>query len=373
MKSNTTQWFTSLLVNSLLVYTALLMLFACKKDKPIEKEAEVEKVEVIAGADISAYPEISVTNPVFYDLDGMQKDFLEILKENGVNTIRLKLWVNPANSHASFAEVKAFSQTLKSKGFNIWLTLHYSDTWADPGHQAVPAQWGGLEFQALSDSVYNYTARVVKQIQPHFMQVGNEINSGLLHPHGHISDNLQQFKNLISTAITAVREHADNTDIILHYAGIAGAGNFYSKLAEQDYDIIGLSYYPIWHGKSLDELQSTMQQLSQQHNKRILIAETAYPFTLGWADWTNNIIGLEEQLIMPDFPATATGQKAFIESIKHISTKAVTKGMGFCYWGAEWIAWKGSEATDGSPWENQALFDFDNKALPVLKTFRLNE
>ncbi len=112
-----------------------------------------------------------------------------------------------------------------------------------------------------------------------------------------------------------------------------------------------------------------MQYLSKTYNKKILIAETAYPFTLEWNDWTNNIVGLEEQLILPKYPATIEGQKKFIRQIKILTKEEVENGMGFCYWGAELIAWKGNQSTDASSWENQALFDFDNKALPVLREF----
>jgi len=135
-----------------------------------------------------------------------------------------------------------------------------------------------------------------------------------------------------------------------------------------DYDIIGLSYYPIWHGKSMDELRQKMEYLSQTFKKEIVIAETAYPFTLDWNDWTHNIVGLEEQLILPEFPATPQGQKDFIGNIKTI-TQEVKGSIGFCYWGAELIAWKGKNAQDGSSWENQSLFDFNNKELPVLGEF----
>ena len=112
-----------------------------------------------------------------------------------------------------------------------------------------------------------------------------------------------------------------------------------------------------------------MTSLSQTYGKEIVIAETAYPFTLEWNDWTNNIVGLEEQLILPDYPATEQGQRNFISAIKDIS-KETEKGIGFCYWGAELISWKGNQATDASPWENQAVFNFQNKALPVLEVFK---
>ena len=343
---------------------------SCSKDKIDAPLTENKNLKFISAVDISRYPEISNSNPKFYDLKGNEGAFLNILKENGVNTIRLRLWVNPGNEHSGFNEVKQFSQTLKSNGFKTWLTLHYSDTWADPAHQETPLQWQGINFTALKDSVYNYTERVVNELQPDFIQIGNEINSGFLHPSGHISNNFQQFKALMDTAIVAVRTNTNNAEIILHFAGNEGSDWFFNQVSVLDYDIIGLSYYPIWHGKSLNNLKIEMQHLSEIHNKKIVLAETAYPFTLDWNDWTNNIVGTEEQLILPDYPATIEGQQKFIKQIKTL-TQEIEKGIGFCYWGAELIAWKGDQSIIGSPWENQALFGFDNKALPALREFNI--
>jgi arabinogalactan endo-1,4-beta-galactosidase len=136
-----------------------------------------------------------------------------------------------------------------------------------------------------------------------------------------------------------------------------------------DYDIIGISYYPIWHGKSLTELELQLNNLSQTFEKEIVIAETAYPFTLDWNDWTTNIVGSENQIITPDFPANPTGQHDFILQINKLSTHNLERGIGFCYWGGELVSWYGNQATNGSAWENQALLDFNNKALPVLDAF----
>ncbi|RLC51994.1 MAG: arabinogalactan endo-1,4-beta-galactosidase [Candidatus Cloacimonadota bacterium] len=323
----------------------------------------------ISAVDISTYPEILLTNPIFYDLNGKRKDFLKILKENGVNTVRLRLWVNPGNGHCGFYEVKNFSRILKAKGFRIWLALHYSDTWADPGHQQIPRQWQGIDFIALKDSVRNYTEKIMKELQPDYIQIGNEINAGFLFPFGNISNNFRQFEELMTTAIEAVRANESNAKIIMHFAGIDGADWFFEQINELDYDFIGLSYYPIWHGKFLNSLKTKMQKLSGSYHKKIVIAETAYPFTLGWNDQTNNIVGTEKQLILPDYPATPEGQRKFVNRIKNL-VREVKNGTGFCYWGAELIAWKGNQAVDGSVWENQALFDFDNKALPALREFK---
>jgi arabinogalactan endo-1,4-beta-galactosidase len=357
--------------NSLVSFFLIIILASCEKATVIPASPEPTESFRISAVDISSFPEIDITTPVFYDLDSNQNNFLEILKENGVNTIRLRLWVNPANEHFSFKEVGEFSQTLKTQGFKTWLTLHYSDTWADPGHQETPQNWQGLNQADLKDSTYQYTKRVVLEMKPDFIQIGNEINTGFLHPSGHISNNYTQFLELMDTAIKAVREHSSNSEIIIHFAGIDGSDWFYNQVSSLDYDIIGLSYYPIWHGKILIDLKDRMEQLSSTHFKDIIIAETAYPFTLSWNDWTTNIVGLEEQLILPDYPANQVGQNNFVNQIKTISTE-LEYGRGFCYWGAELIAWKGTQATDGSTWENQALFNFNNRALPVLQQFNLN-
>lgn len=351
------------------IIITFFIFISCNKDTIIDPIPENENSLFISAVDISSYPEILNSNPKFYDLEGNQNDFLTILKDNGINTVRLRLWVNPSNEHSGFDEVKQFSKTLKINGFKTWLTLHYSDTWADPAHQEIPIQWQGINFTQLKDSVYNYTKKVITDLQPDYIQIGNEINHGFLHPYGYISTNFQQFVELMDTAILAVRTNSYDCKIILHYAGIEGSDWFFNQVSVIDYDIIGLSYYPIWHGKSLNNLKLKMQNLSQTYNKKIVIAETAYPFTLEWNDWTNNIVGSEEQLILPEYPATIDGQRKFIKQIKTL-TKEVENGIGFCYWGAELIAWKGNQSTDASPWENQALFDFDNKALPVLREFK---
>ena len=345
----------------------LFILISCRKNDSNQSN-ENNSQEFVSAVDISRFPEISNSNPLFYDLEGNQNDFLTILKDNKINTIRLRLWVNPINEHSGFEEVKHFSQTLKSIGFKIWITLHYSDTWADPGNQIIPLNWTGLSFETLKDSVNEYTKKVVKEIEPNYIQIGNEINSGILHPHGDISSNIQNFISLIEEGCSAVRQNSQDCKIILHFAGLENSDWFFNELSSIDYDIIGLSYYPIWHGKSLDNLETTMQNLSLSFDKEILIAETAYPFTLGWNDLTNNIIGSDDHLILPEYPANVEGQRKFIKDLKTISEE-LANGIGFCYWGAELISWKGSQSTDASPWENQALFNFDNEALPVLSEF----
>ena len=134
-----------------------------------------------------------------------------------------------------------------------------------------------------------------------------------------------------------------------------------------DYDIMGISYYPKWHGSDLSNLQQALTQLANTHQKPIFIAETSYPFTMGWNDWTNNVVG-EAGHLVPGFAATPEGQRDFLREIRRIITE-VPNGIGFVYWGAEWISYRGPQAADGSTWENQALWDFNNRALPALTVF----
>lgn len=264
--------------------TFFLLLISCDKENVYTPDMGLTPDEYIHAVDISSYPEISVSNPIFYDLHGNAGSFLSILKENAVNTIRLRLWVNPAHGHSGFDQVKQFSEQLKSMGFKIWLTLHYSDTWADPSQQIPPQAWQGIDFSTLKTNVYHYTQKVTQEIQPNYLQIGNELNTGFLHPYGHITHNFSQFIALMETGIAAVRENTNNTSIIIHYAGFENANWFYDQVSNLDYDIIGLSYYPKWHGKSIHKLSMELQSLGSTHQKKVLIAETAYPFTLDWND-----------------------------------------------------------------------------------------
>lgn len=358
---------TKILARLILLLATGTIWVGCEKEVDLVNAPAQEDTKIRA-VDISSFPEIDQDNVSFYNSSGIEASFLSILSDRGINTVRLRLWVNPQEGHSSLDEVSRFARTLKEQGFKIWLSLHYSDTWADPGQQETPEAWQLLNSSELSQKVYDYTTQVMSVIEPEFIQIGNEINSGMLHPLGDISRDSSIFLRLLQSGSAAVRDSSPDTKIIVHYAGIEGSSWFFNQVAIIDYDIIGLSYYPIWHGKSLDVLQATLQNLSNTYSKDVLIAETAYPFTLGFNDFTNNIVGLESQLILPQFPATPLGQKQFIERIHSIST-SFDRGLGFCYWGAELVAWKGDRATDASPWENQALFDFNHRELPVLEAF----
>ncbi len=352
----------------------VLQVLSCSSDKPETPQSPIQNTPVtddfIRAADMSYLPLIESEGTIFKK-NGAPQNALTTLKNAGCNTIRIRIWKNPSDNHSALAEVKALALRVKQAGMKVWLTVHYSDTWADPGNQTTPSDWTSLSFANLKTAVSNYTTLLMTEIQPDIIQIGNEINTGFLWPQGHLINNESQCLQLIAAASSAIRSQSTTTKIMIHYAGIgSGATWFFNKMSSINYDYIGLSYYPIWHGKILTDVSASINSLGQTHNKKVIIAETAYPFTLGYNDYTNNIMGLANQLI-PAYPATSQGQKDFLLAVKNIVTQA-PKGIGFCYWGAEWVAFRGPTATNGSSWENQALWDFNNNALPVMDAFSQN-
>ena len=174
----------------------------------------------------------------------------------------------------------------------------------------------------------------------------------------------------MQTAITSIRKTLPSAKIMLHFGGLTNSEWFFEKTKNLVYDYIGLSYYPVWHGTNLDNLKNKINFLSQTYNKKVLIAETAYPFSLSWNDWTNNIVGLQNQLI-PGYADNGEGQKKYLMDLKNWSRQS-SSCIGFCYWGGEWVAFRGPQAKDGSAWENQTLWDFNNNTLPVISAFSPN-
>lgn len=367
-----------------LLFVLLFLLLGCSKsgsDPIVDPAPPLPPVpspnaNFIRGLDLSFSPEILAAGTKFY-LAGQQADLLQICKDKGINTIRLRLWHSPASSNSSLKEVVDFSKTLATKGFGIWLDIHYSDTWADPANQNKPAAWKNAIGVVLKDSVYQYTSQVMATFKAagvnlKIVQIGNETNAGFLWNDGKVGgtfdNNWSNYALLLKEGLRAVKESDATIKTMVHFAGIDGAEWYYNQLALQavSYDYLGLSFYPIWHGKSLDALGTGMNNLISKFQKPIVIAETSYPFTLGWNDYTNNVWGLSNQLI-PEYPASPEGQQAFTKSLMDVLKKLPQQqGMGLCWWAPDWVAFKGPTATNGSSMENLTLFDFSNNALPAL-------
>lgn len=334
------------------------------------------------GADLSFLPEIEQAGTKFYDSTGAVKPALQIFKDYGCNLVRVRLWYNPATQHSSLAEVLTFCKQIRDAGLQILLDFHYSDTWADPGQQAIPAAWSALTIDVLKDSVKTYTQRVVGLLKaqntlPAIIQVGNEINNGIMWPAGKVSGitdanwtSLIMFIKSGIEGIKAIDTH-NSVAIMLHYAQTDGVQDFFNKMVSQgiSFDIAGLSYYPWWGVKDLTTLQQQLNNLATL-GKKIMVVETAYPFTLQWNDNTNNTVGDVSQLL-PAFPASFQGQLAYLLQLKKmIAAIPGQAGIGFCYWAPDWVAFKGTSATDGSNAENLAQLGFDNRVLISLRAYK---
>ena len=339
------------------------------------------------GMDLSFQPELENYNIDYKDENNNAVNLLDFVSENGTNLVRLKLWHTPQDGQNSLDDVKAYASRIKAKNMQFLLNFHYSDYWADPGTQNPPAAWQNMTQSELRVAIYEYTKDVVTQLKnqntlPDIIQIGNETDSGFLWNYGKVwnefSDNWVNYAALVNEAIRGVKDvdTEDKVKIMIHVANLESAIFFFNELLvyNVDFDIIGLSYYPQFHTQNLSIVQSKLNELATTFDQDILMVEVAYPFTFDWNDNSNNFIGSSDQ-ILDEFEATPSGQKAYFEwlvsTIKNIPNN---KGIGFCYWAPDWVAFSGNEVTSttGSAWENQCMFDFDYRALPVFDVYQNN-
>ena len=329
----------------------------------------------INGVDISMLKQVEENGGLFY-INGNQIDPIQIFKDKGINTARIKIWHTPSLNYNNLESVLEIAYRASSVGLDLILDFHYSDTWADPLNQAKPSVWEDLNFETLCDSIEQYSRYVITKLKnqnslPKYVQIGNETDCGLLWPDGYVCDESNnesqwnKLRELFVHAIEGVYSALDNEDTIEIISHVSSGGNwFFNNLIEQgvNIDILSISYYPMWHGTLTDLIQN-IDGLGNEFQKPVLIAETAYPFTLQWNDNTNNIVGLETQLL-ENYEASEEGQFSFLNDLMTLVNEN-DHGLGICYWAPDWI----STNQFGSPWENQALFDFDGELLNAISVF----
>jgi len=246
------------------------------------------------GGDVSWLPEMEKeSNFQFYNDNGVAQDCFQILKDHGINTIRLRTWVNPSmtdwkNGHCSTAETVAMAVRAQSWGMRVMIDFHYSDTWADPGHQSKPAAWVGHDFPTLLNDLYNYTFGVMTALNtagviPEWVQVGNETSGGMVYPDGSTS-NWTQLTQLINKGYDAVKAVSPTTKVVLHIdqgnnnsrfrTWFDNAKNYGAK-----YDIIGMSYYPYWlsgspdYTLSINSLGANLLDMASRYGKEVMVVE----------------------------------------------------------------------------------------------------
>ena len=315
--------------------------------------------EYAIGADLSFLKQAEDDGFHFKE-NGEAKPGLQIFREHGYGWIRLRLFHTPDRLPNDLDYTIALAREAKEMGYKFLLDYHYSDTWADPGKQFIPKAWEGLTNEVMVDSVYEYTRSTMIAFReagayPDMVQVGNEISHGMLWPDGKLPEHWDQFAELVQAGINGVHASCGNNPcprIMIH---IDKGGDkdftryFFTKLNGYgiDYDVIGQSYYPWWHGSLLD-LRECLNFTAETYQKDIFVVEAAY-------NWTPT-----EYIDTPaPFPETPEGQRQFWEEVNRVVMNvADQRGCGI-FW------WEPAVERRGS----RSFFDEEGNVLPVITVF----
>ena len=364
-------------------------------------------MKFVKGMDLSTLLELERCGAKYYD-NGEERDLLAIMKSYDVDTIRIRLWNDPwSETGESYGagenDLKTSLEIAKrvtAAGFGVLLNFHYSDFWADPGKQIKPKAWADYGVKELEQAVYDYTLESMQTfldagVNITMVQVGNELSNGLLWPEGKVP-NYDNIATFVNAGIRAVRKADAAIPVMIHLDN-GGNNALYREWFDnftkrgEDFEIIGLSYYPFWHG-SLQMLNDNMNDIAERYGMDLVIAEVSMGYTM--EDYKNyEKLSDEERkgyatrpalVEKIEYPMTKQGQYDFMEDfLNRISHIKGGKGKGFFYWEPAWIPVPGSGwATPaslkymndpgpcGNEWANQALFDYDGNALPTLSLIR---
>jgi arabinogalactan endo-1,4-beta-galactosidase len=321
------------------------------------------------GADVSSVQRALDLGAKYFDTNDTAGDPLDILRGVGVNYLRLRVWNNPGSGYNNKDQVLRYARTVKAKGLKLLVDFHYSDTWADPNTQTKPTAWSSHGISQLQTDVFNYThdvcaSLVAQGTAPDSVQIGNEINVGMLWNDGKVVNN--DFTNvglLLKSGYNATKACNSGTQVVIHTADAdsdAHARWFYDGIRAQgvQWDITGLSYYCYWHG-SLSNMAGVVSDVRTRYGKPVIIAETAYPYTTANFDGTPNSIAAAQPC--SGYPATPAGQAANFTAVQNTARSA--GAIGVFYWEPTWYAvpgngWNPADINNsGDGWENQAVFD----------------
>lgn len=321
----------------------------------------IHAADYAIGADLSFLKQVEGQGTVFKD-NGQAKSGLQIFKNHGYNWVRLRLFHTPTQLPNNLEYTIATAKEAKKLGFKFLLNYHYSDTWADPGKQYIPKAWQGKSHAELVQAVFEYTRDTIIAFRdanalPDMVQVGNEVIHGMLWPDGKLPDNWDNFAELMKAGINGVdvgRGDDQRPLIMVHIdrgGDKKGTKAFFDKWNSYgvDYDVIGQSYYPWWHGTLLD-LRDNLIFMANAYRKDIILVETAYY-------WKPSRYFREHE---PPFPETPEGQKQWLEEVNHIVMDTPNgRGKGVFWW--EPAATGGLRA--------RGYFDDDGNALPIFTVF----
>ena len=367
--------------------------------------------DFILGMDVSSLIAEEESGVRYFDFDGQEKDLLQILAENGVTHIRLRVWNDPydeqgrgfGGGNCDADKALRLGQRAAAAGLRLIVDFHYSDFWADPGKQMVPRAWAGMDAEEKAEAVYAFTRESLQLLRDGgvdvaMVQIGNETNGALCG-----EGDWAKIQLLMKAGSRAVREVFPEALVALHFTNPERAGSYssYARELERwgvDYDVFASSYYSFWHGDR-DNLSRVLGEINRDYGKRVMVMETSWPYTGEDSDFSgNNING--DSAVPRAYPFTVQGQATSLRDVA--DTVAHTPGgIGVCYWEGAWISVGGSSREEnsalwerfgsgwassyagvydpkdagqyygGSSWDNQAFFDPSGHPLASLRVFAL--
>lgn len=396
-----------------LIVISLALMLLCGTGAKADDTLYVRKAELsddfILGMDVSSVISLENSGVRYYDAQGRQKDLFEILKENGINYIRVRVWNDPYDAQGNgygggnndIQAAGEIGRRAALQGMKLLVDFHYSDFWADPGKQQAPKAWEGMKIKEKAQAAYLFTLDSLRQLREAgadigMVQLGNETNGKLSG-----EKTWMNIFRVMEAGSRAVRETDPSILVAVHFSNPETAGSYLtwaSKLDyyKLDYDVFASSYYPYWHG-SLDNLKQVLDEVQSAYGKRVMVAETSYAYTAEDTDFHPNTIGPGGSYEKP-WPFTVQGQANAVADI--VSAVHEIGGIGVFYWEGAWVSvgddlqknkalweqygsgWAASYASSydpgdagvyfgGSACDNQAMFDSNGKALPSLAVFKL--
>lgn len=424
---------SNLIIRAVAAVTLMAILPSCallscdKKEENIKNTVKsdtlyVKKVEnlpedFIFGMDASCVPSLEVGGVRYFDHDGNEKDVYQILAENGVNYIRVRIWNDPFDKYGNgygggncdIENAVEIGRRATEYGMKLLVNFHYSDFWADPGKQMVPKAWRGMNIDEKSEALYEYTKDCLEKLveagaDVGMVQIGNETNGAMCGEQSSALGGWKKITQLMQAGSRAVREICPDALVAIHFANPEKADSYVSYSANLDYygvdyDVFASSYYPYWHG-SFDNLAEVLNKVTAKYGKKVMVVETSYAYTPEDTDFYGNTVG-EGDGYIKNYPYTIQGQANFIRDLTDTVVNKMTDGIGVFYWEGTWISsggdsyeenlalwqkhgsgWATSYAAEYDPddagqWyggcsvDNQAFFDANGKALESLKVFSL--
>jgi len=351
-----------------IVFTQLIA-FSCNKENDDPDPAPTDN-DFYFGADLSAVNMVEDFGAVYKD-SGLVRDPFTIFKNHGCKIVRVRIFHNPdakggyseyfRPGYCGLADATKTIKRAKDAGMEVCLDFHYSDTWADPANQIIPKAWQGLSLDILKDSLYNYTLLVLNSLKsqnltPEMVQIGNEINPGMLLPTGGTATALA---TLLNSGIKAVRDFSSASNIkpkiIIHYADNAGAVSRFTNLKNAgvtDFDIMGISYYDQWATITFAGLTSVIRQLKTQFTQDVMVVETYYQ----WTNTSRDGKVYTTQIQLNGYPVTKIGQLNYMKTLTQQVIAA--GGSGIMYWEPAWV-----NSSLGFGQEVTSFFDFNGNVM----------